>query len=236
MTDTPEPNKEPNKESEKPPEAEKPHAPPPAKPAHGKTKISFFKKYFNPNKNLLLEIPQLFTSLWSPDGPTRKMSLVFVLSLGCAVIVSSVATQRIWKTKRQLRLIEEQRKARELHELAEKEAAEQRRKDSVLSLGSFNLELKTVPSQTRSVGVGVLNMAELEIILMCDGLDTKDYLNQHMIQARNQLTNVFIALDRDELMSQEGKKRLKKSILRKLNSWLPHGKIEDLYFSRLLIH
>jgi flagellar basal body-associated protein FliL len=202
-------------------------------PPKAKAAASFFKKYFNQNGNIWKDLPHLFTGLWSPDAPTRKMTLIFFLSLVGAIGVSGIAIQRTWHIKKQLRLLEEQKKARILQELAEKEDEEKRRKDSVLSLGSFTLELKAVGSQT--YGVGAINMAELEMVLFCDQVDTKEYLEQHKIQARNQMTNLLVAIDREELLSQDGKKRLKTSILKKLNSWLPRGKVEDLYFSKLIL-
>jgi flagellar basal body-associated protein FliL len=49
------------------------------------------------------------------------------------------------------------------------------------------------------------------------------------------MTNVFVALDREDLLSREGKRKLKNIIIKKLNGWLPHGKVEDLHYSKLLV-
>ena len=54
-------------------------------------------------------------------------------------------------------------------------------------------------------------------------------------QVRNQITNVLLPLERDQLLSREGKKKLKKALIERLNVWLPKGKVDDVFFSKLLL-
>ncbi len=66
-------------------------------------------------------------------------------------------------------------------------------------------------------------------------LETRAYLEAHMVQVRNQMINVLNDLSREDLMSREGKRSIRKHIADKLNGWLPQGRIVEVYFSRLLI-
>jgi flagellar basal body-associated protein FliL len=193
-----------------------------------------FKKFLSKRGGIWLELPGVFFGIFSRDRPTRKMSLVFVASLLGIVLVSGIAVKRYWNAKKRAQLIEAREIEKRNREILEKEAFEARRRDSVVSLGSFALELKPVPNQ--HLGPGVVNMAQMEIMLVCDGPETRDYIKEHMVQTRNQMTQVFTALDREELMSRDGKKKLKGVIIRKLNGWLPHGKVDDLFFSKLIIN
>jgi flagellar basal body-associated protein FliL len=205
---------------------------------HAMVAAQAIKKYLGRPGNILLDFPQIFPSLFSTDRPTRRMSFFFFLSLAGLIFVSGYAFQRYWSSKRLIRMMEDQRIARRMKVMEEKDVAEAKRRDSVLNLGSFTLELKAIAHQAlrAGVGVGIVNMAEVEIVILCDGTDTRDYIEEHVIQARNQMTNVFTAIDREELLSREGKRRIKGSIIRRLNQWLPRGKVEDLYFSRLSVN
>jgi flagellar basal body-associated protein FliL len=52
---------------------------------------------------------------------------------------------------------------------------------------------------------------------------------------RNQVTNALIDVDRNELIDLEGKRRIRKIILDRLNGWIPEGQLLNVYFSRLMV-
>jgi flagellar basal body-associated protein FliL len=108
-----------------------------------------------------------------------------------------------------------------------------KRFSSTLGLGTFTVELKEVPGHAGAWAV--MNLAEVEIFIECDGSETRSYLDEHLTLARDQVTGVFTALNREDLMTREGKAKLRRLIIKKLNEILPQGKVEELYFSKLLV-
>jgi flagellar basal body-associated protein FliL len=92
-----------------------------------------------------------------------------------------------------------------------KQAEEARRRHTTMLLGEFVVELKQIAGEKKISGS--LGLVELEIVIECDIRETCQYIAQNIIQARNQVTNVFTALDRDEFMTLDGKKRIKKALM-----------------------
>jgi flagellar basal body-associated protein FliL len=118
-------------------------------------------------------------------------------------------------------------------EFIAKQAEEAKRRNTTLNLGDFIVELKFAPGEVRPRGV--MNMAELQIVIECDVKETCVYIDTNLVQVRNELTNVFVAIDREEVMSLEGKKRLKKILMERLNMWLPKGRVQSLFFAKFVV-
>ena len=78
-------------------------------------------------------------------------------------------------------------------------------------------------------------MAEMELYAQCDAKDTCEYIEENMASARDQITDALLPMDRDAVITGEGKRRLKKHIVDKLNVWLPRGKIENIFISNLIV-
>jgi len=194
---------------------------------------SAVKHFFTRKENIWAELPDIFPSLFSSDKPTRRMSLLFICSLLGAILVTWVGLYRYWESKKVVILAETQRKAKHFEDMIRREAEETKRRGSLITLGNFTVELMEVAKQ--QLGVGEVNMAEIEIVLLCDGQETRDFIEQSGAQVRNQMTNILVPINREELLSREGKKRLKTLMVRKLNEWLPHGKIEDVYFAKVVL-
>jgi flagellar basal body-associated protein FliL len=187
-------------------------------------------------RGLLGELSSIFkVGLFSSDAPTRRASLLFILSLMGFLCVSSLGIKRYWSMRQTARLLEGRRLAKKKRELAQKEKEKNHIQDSTVNLGTFLLQLNDLPPAQKAPREPPLNLAEIEIVLLCDGEETRDYIGQHSVAVRSHMNTSFTSVDRDELFTQEGKKKLKKLILWKLNKWLPHGKIEDVYFSKLLV-
>ena len=114
-----------------------------------------------------------------------------------------------------------------------KQADEATRRHTTLHIGDFMVELKPPAEQKRRRGV--MNMAEVSIVVECDARQTCAFIRSREAKARDEITNVLTALERDDLMSVDGKRKIKKALIDRLNGWLPTGKIEHLYFQKLII-
>ncbi len=174
----------------------------------------------------------------SPDRATRWMSILFFVSLfGMLIVLGSTFTllSSVHRgAKKSSTGAQQDQGAEHLSQFIEKQAEEAKEKVDTLEIGNFTVELKRLPNQ-RDVP-GVMNMAEVDIVVECDNKNTRYYLEDNLVQAKNQITGVFTAIDRDELLTRQGKRQLKKRLLDRLNTWLPKGKVENLFFSKLIIN
>ncbi len=173
--------------------------------------------------------------LFSRDRGTRRMARLFFLSCVGLGVVTTVAFQRY-------RLLQfagtsigpdQGAQATSIADFVRQQADEARRKSTLFRIGEFVLELKRLPAQVDVPGV--MGLAEVELVAECDDPDTCRYIQDHAVQIQNVVASLFTALDRDELLSREGKRRLKKRIVEKINWWLPRGKIENIFFSKLIV-
>lgn len=183
-----------------------------------------------------VQFKEIVSGILSPDPGTRRMAVLFIFScLGlCTVIVLS--WQRYYFLTRLPTITGSPTMtdgAKNLGDFIERQADEAKRKFTLIGVGEFTVELKR-RTKDREVA-GVMHMAEIEIVAECDSKETCAYVGDYIHQVRNQVTNVFTAVDRDELMSTDGKKKIKKAIMQKMNLWLPKGKIENIYFSKLVL-
>ncbi|MCC7442086.1 MAG: flagellar basal body-associated FliL family protein [Bdellovibrionales bacterium] len=173
-------------------------------------------------------ISVLFTGLFSRDGWTRAMTLVFYGST-----VGLVATF-FWGAKmlRDGQGTNPGGQAEKIGKFFEKQRESAGRVESQVALGKFTVELK--PPEGR-VPRGVVNLAELEIVVACTTREACEFLEARMELVRDQVTSVFVYLDREELMTFQGKRRIKAQIQRKLGSLLSSGSVSEVYIVKLLI-
>lgn len=179
---------------------------------------------------------EILKSLGSPDRPTRKMALVFILSaIGFVSVLGAMAKRfQDRKSARTVASLQEEEDAgKNLGEFLKRQAEEARQKATLVDLGSFLVELKSMPGA--ATGKSVLNLAEVDLVLLCDDKDTRDQIQSRLSMVRDQVTRFFSAMDREELLSKDGKKRLKKNVLERLNSTLEGGKVKDVYITRLIL-
>jgi flagellar basal body-associated protein FliL len=180
---------------------------------------------------------EVFQGLRSPDVPTRNAAVLFVLSLIGIVFVAILAGNYFWQSRKAMHdeLANTGEAGKNLGDFIKKQSDDAKRKFTFQSLGTFNIELKPADPEGKTPK-GVLNMAEVEIQVQCDKKDTCDYLDGQNAKVKDEVTQVFTAMERDELLSKEGKKRMKKKIIDRLNLFLTEGKVEDLFFSKLIIN
>lgn len=107
------------------------------------------------------------------------------------------------------------------------------RRPNEITMGRFQIELNHVSDAYYAPGV--VDLAEVEIVILCDTEQTKEFIHEHMVQARDQLTQVFTQMDRSELMSPNGKKKINAAIMHKLNHWLKSGEVQEVYLSSIVV-
>lgn len=187
-------------------------------------------------RKIRTETLEIARGIFSPDRPTRRMSLVFLICLAGSVAVLVVGARRyqVFRQAREARLSGAEETSKHLGEFFRKQAEDARQRASMLALGTFVIEFKPIPD--RKLPPGVMNMAQIDLVLECDSKETRDLLEAQMPKLRNQITSVLVALDRDEVMTKDGKKRLKKSLIDRINLWLPQGKANDVFITRFLIN
>ena len=164
------------------------------------------------------------------------MALLFFLGLSGIIAALGLAYHRyvILTDLHKLELAGAQETSKNLGDFIQKQSEHAKKKFATLALGKFTVDLKVVEGMTLSRGV--LNVAELEITIECDNKETRYYIEDHLTRARDQITGVLTSVDRDELLTREGKHKLKKRLLDHLNAWLPNGKVEELFISNQLLN
>jgi flagellar basal body-associated protein FliL len=188
--------------------------------------------------NLWSQTKELFQDLFSHDRPTRRMASYFTASIAGVIVVLVAGSIYFTDLRKNLaaNLSATGEQGKNLNEFFQRKSDEAKRKNSIQSLGTFTVELKSAePKQDAERAQGVMNLADLEIVVQCDEKTTCEFIEERMPLVRNEVTGVFVALDRDELLSREGKHRLRKKLIDKLNAWLPKGKVIDLFFDKLIV-
>ena len=185
-------------------------------------------------KVALRTVKELFGALRSSDGPTRRAARLFVLGVFgvLAVLIFSVIHLRARFNPVHIKTVEEQQ-AEIMKEILEKEKSSKEQHVTIYRVGSFGMQLKDVEG-SRPLR-GVVGMAELEIHVQCDRPETCLYLDEHSTDLKDIIAPMLNPMDREILMSVDGKEKLKIALQDKVNRWLPRGHIDKIFFSRLLI-
>jgi flagellar basal body-associated protein FliL len=182
------------------------------------------------------QIQEVLGGLSSPDRPTRNAALLFVVSLMGVVGVFIAGGVHFWQVRKDLqaKFADTGEQGENPNNFLKKQAEGAKRKFSIQDLGTFTIELKPIPGARPAPGV--MNLAEIELQAECDEKETCDTLEEELARARNEVASVFTAMARDDLISKEGKRQLKKKIQDRLNGWLPKGRVEEIYISKLVIN
>ena len=189
-----------------------------------------------PRTSLVSELPQVVEGLGSQDDPTRRMATLFLVSSAMAILTGLGGIMYLVNPDPTLpkQLTAVQKDAKQIGDFMQKQANIAKQGSTNLALGTFTIELNPVPGMRPAPGV--LNLAEVEIFLQLDAKETRNYMLDHQIKLRNQITKSMQAVDREELLTLQGKKRFKAKIQKNLNEWLPEGKVEEVFFSKLLVN
>lgn len=171
---------------------------------------------------------QVLGSIKSPDRATRKMSRIYFLSAACLLCVLGIGAFSVWKKR--------QAEKRELaRQLAERIQSQTHKTDFGVefALGQFLLEVN--PERDGSSRGQDVQLAQIDITVICDTIETCHYVRDHLVPARDQVTELLIDIERKELLSTKGKHKLNSALLHHLNEWLPTGKIKSLFFTNIMI-
>jgi len=122
--------------------------------------------------------------------------------------------------------------AREKIELLHRQRERADLEASWLVMERFEFELRSTSGDRPGAGQG--HIAEFDISVQGDSPETRHFLEGNIVQARNTVIKSLVGWDREALMTAEGKKKLRQNISDALNTWLPEGKVLDLYFVRFL--
>ncbi|HLD99416.1 MAG TPA: flagellar basal body-associated FliL family protein [Bdellovibrionota bacterium] len=180
-------------------------------------------------------IVQMFEAVRGGDLPSRRMAILFFIGvLGVAIVLSIVYERYIrYQDLRKYQSTAAEQTSKNLGEFIQKQAEHAKHKFSTLTLGKFTVDIAPIDSPPPARGVN--SVAEVEIVIECDSKETRYFIEDNLARAQDQITNVFASLTRDDLLSRDGKKKLKARLIEKLNGWLPSGKVEDLFFNDLVI-
>jgi flagellar basal body-associated protein FliL len=202
-----------------------------AKGAQLKTQAAAAARKQKANAGLLLR------GLRSSDTKVRGMTVLFLLSLAGAVLLLAAAGARFYQGTKERREVERQRDAsRSMSEFLTRQAEEKRRRVFTSNLGEFTFELGQGPSEDGAVNqAGVTGLAEVEVIIECDSAETCEYIDRGLASVRDQVTMAFTEVSRDELIQKDGKLRIRKAIVDRVNLALPRGKVVNAFFGRLVI-
>jgi hypothetical protein len=201
-----------------------------------------------------LWVYQIWRVLISGEGGNRRLALLFFLSSVGAIWVSQLGISRFLNYRK----LEAQRAARmskdkapcvemscafnEMEELAKKKSEIAEIKAAMVNLGDFELAL-VMPSEPlgerRAATPGHSGMTlGVEISVEFDSGDTGRWVQANATPARSEVLAAAAALSgmtRADLLSVEGKARVRDRIRDRLDAWLPSGKVKGVYFSKFLL-
>jgi hypothetical protein len=193
-------------------------------------------------------VQELAKSLISSDRVARRMAFFFFFSvIGVVVVIYGLAknfseksAQRSFQESgfQDIGVVED-KTLLELQRLREGLGGSKKEDEiideyAVFSFGKFLIDIQLAPGERMTPGM--VNMAEIEIVVQCNRESACKYLKENQVRARDQLVPVFTNIYREDLLSLAGKNELKKAIIQALNEWFPEGfHALDVFFSQLLI-
>ncbi len=178
---------------------------------------------------------EIAVTVLASDWRSRRMAILFFLSLigTGATLVASVQwmLSRFHPSHSQM---EAERLKAEAALILKQKVDEDKKVGFQLNIGKYLVELQT-EVDPKSPNYGVVDMAEIEIVVECEEDETCAYLKSNNERMRDQVTKILVSLTKEELLSLEGKTRLKEVIKRNLMSWVGHGKIRKVFFIKVLM-
>jgi flagellar basal body-associated protein FliL len=193
-------------------------------------KIPFRIVVLNKTKLFIKEhVVPLGRELFSVDKPTRRMTFFFLFCVAGFIGLMSTVFFNCGSSRLLKVWGKSQESAREQKELLHRQREKADQEASWLALDKFSFDLKPAPGDRKGP-----RLAEFDISVQGDSPETRNYLEENMVQARNAIFKSLVGWDRETLMSVEGKKKLRQNISDSLNTWLPEGKVLDLYFTKFL--
>lgn len=181
-------------------------------------------------------IKEVFKSVRSSDPPTRRMALVFILGfIGFLTVIGSSIWVLRSSDSSHSKAHSKKGEASE-HTGHSKDASEagDHYKNRLVELGEFQIELKATVDPESPTQVS--NLATIAVVLLLDSPETAEHAKHSKDKLRNVMINIFSIEDREVLMSAGEKKKLKSEITKKVNAFLEHGQVVEVYFPKLLLN
>lgn len=168
------------------------------------------------------------------------MARLFLFSSSMAIVTLVIGAIYFFSpdpaAPRQMSAVEKD--AKTISDFVQKQADITKQRAAFLQLGTFTIEL--LPVAGMRPAKGVLNLAEIEMFVQCDSRETRDYLFTHQARVKDRVAKVLPKMDREDLLSREGKKKLKLRVIKGLNEWLAtsenSGLVQDVFFSKLMLN
>lgn len=186
------------------------------------------------------QVSELVESIQSPDAPTRQMTYLFFASLFGLFVVIGIGFFKYrefqhWKATESPEALAKQKEER----LAKKnEEDRKKRQRFMLPVGEISVELRATAQSPRIEGT--LNIATIGFVFECDTEETCLFFEDKKDQVRHQITVFLTTVDRLEMLSREGKRKIKKAVLERVNAWVgsieAESKFNAVYISSLIIN
>ena len=177
----------------------------------------------------------------------RRMALLFVVSLLAAIGITGIGAARYFRARR----LAQEREARmakkdtscvemscafnAMEELAKKNAAIAEIKAATVALGEFQIGLVGLgDGRQGSSGIKL----ELELAIEFDSGGTGRWVLANLTPAKSEVMAAIgglTGLTREDLMTPEGKAKVREQIRERMDQWLPSGKIKGIYFNKFLL-
>lgn len=108
-------------------------------------------------------------------------------------------------------------------------AEEALKKNNTFTLGAFEVELTPAKQD------GTPFLAEFELVAQCLTQEACDFLERHPDLVRSEINAVLLPMPREEALGREGKDKIKKTIVQRLNAIIPIGHLEGVYFTQFRV-
>jgi flagellar basal body-associated protein FliL len=122
-----------------------------------------------------------------------------------------------------------------MEELAKKNAAIAEIKAATVALGEFQIGLVGLgDGRQGSSGIKL----ELELAVEFESGDTGRWVLANLTPAKSEVMAAIgglTGLTREDLMTPEGKAKVREQIRERVDQWLPSGKIKGIYFNKFLL-
>lgn len=171
----------------------------------------------------------LVTSIISPDGPTRRAGILFYIASFSTIAIAWTAVKVMTSPKPK----EGMQNTEEVGDFLDRQAEFARRKASTIDLGEFTFDVKHRADEPKPKGV--FGLAVITLMAECDAKETCQILESQIPIVRNHVLNALSNIEREELLSRDGKKKVRKAVMDRLNTWLPRGRVDQIYVTKMVV-
>jgi flagellar basal body-associated protein FliL len=207
--------------------------PPKKKKKKKKRELTFKERW----QLFLFSLLEVFYSTKSEEHDERRMAkfAVVAAATGAAFLVLGIMTTAILHT------VYRGEEGVSLAEVLRQKALEGKKETVFQNIGYFTIELKrpvavgTVSTPGAPVVAGITPLAEFNLTVECDGQVPCDFVKNNTDVVKSEVTAVLLPIEREEMLSRDGKDKLKKTLIQRLNSVVPLGQIVNVHFESLRV-